>query len=174
MTPFEYTLAALLTLPVAVEDKANEYKPAQYAAIATEVSRLKPPRGVGSKDWRALVLAVGGAETHYLYRVMDGQCKPFECDRGRARSGWQLQKNKHIEPVWDQLQGMTNIAVQVQTADKMLKLAYYQCAKTPTDVWIRPVVNAFAGRGCQSMTIVPWGGYQKRFTYWLKARQAMG
>ncbi len=174
MTPVEATLAALLALPVYKDDVTDHRKPAQYAALAHEVAQLKPPAGVGAKDWRALVLAVGAAETHFALRIMEGQCKPFECDRGRARSSWQLHSNQHTAPVWEQLHGFVTLSVQVRTADAMLKRAYYQCRTTPSDIWIRPVVNAFAGRGCKSNTIAPWRGIDLRLDYWLRARRAMG
>ncbi len=177
MTPFAYTLAALTALPVANEDLGNEYKPAQYAAIAREVSQLKPPAGIGAKDWRALVLAVGGAETHYLIRVMDGRCRPLECDKGLARSAWQMHKNLFNAPVWEQLHGLTNIPVQVKTADAMLKRAYHQCRADAVDpLWlVKRTVLGFAGRGCDpKATVEPWRGLELRTTYWLKARQAMG
>lgn len=177
MTPFVYTLAALNALPVAVEDLQEERKPAQYYAIAAEVSRLKPPAGIGAKDWRALVIAVGGAETHYLLRVMDGHCRPLECDRGLARSSWQMHKNLFTAPVWDQLQGLANIPMQVKTADEMLKRAYHQCRGNAVDPLhlVQRTVLGFAGRGCDpKATAAPWRGLGLRTTYWLKARQAMG
>ncbi len=127
MTPFEATLAAVLALPASVEDKADPRQSAHLQAIALEVSQLKPPRGIGAKDWRAIVLASGFAETHMSLRIMDGLCKAFECDRGKARSGWQLHSNDFTRPVWDQLQGLDNLHVQVVTADSMLKRSYYQC-----------------------------------------------
>lgn len=136
----------------------------------------RPPRGIGAKDWRALLIAVGAAETHYSLRIMDGQCKAFECDRGRARSAWQLHKNLFTEPVWDELHGLVNIPMQVKTADEMLKRSWYQCGGPATELphAVNRTVRAFAGRGCTDQTIEPWKGLQKRTTYWLKARQAMG
>ena len=177
MTPFAATLAALLSLPVAVEDKANEYKPAQYAALAHEIAKVKPPRGIGAKDWRALLIAVGAAETHYALRIMDGRCKPFECDRGRARSSWQLHENLFTRPVWAELHGFTNLHIQVKTADEMLKRSWYQCAGHTRElpVAVQRTVLAFAGKPCDPRaTAAIWRGLELRTGYWLKARQAMG
>ncbi len=174
---FAYTLAALNALPFAVEDREHDLKPAQYVAIAQAVSQLKPPAGMGAKDWRALVLAVGAAETHYLIRVMDGQCRPLECDKGLARSAWQMHRNLFNAPVWDRLQGLSNIPLQVTTADAMLKRAYHQCRASHVDplVLVQRTVLGFAGRPCDPhATAAPWRGLGLRTTYWLKARQAMG
>lgn len=172
--PFAYTLAALLKLPIYKDDFDDPRKPAQLAAVALEVSRLKPPAGVGAKEWRALVLAVGEAETGYSLRIMAGECKHFECDHGRARSPWQMHENGYNRPVWDQLQGFVGLHVQVDEADKMLKRAYFQCRLTPSDVWVRPVVTAYAGKGCGGNTIGPWRGADLRIAYWLRAWKAMG
>lgn len=175
MNAFESALAGLLSLPVAKDDRNDPRKYSQYVAIATEVAKLKPPRGVETREWRALVEAIGGAETHYLLRVMEGHCKPFECDRGHARSSWQLHKNLYTAPVWEQLQGFTTIAVQVQTADAMMKRAYYQCERSnPEGDWVRQVVLSFAGKGCKPDTIVPWRGLDLRINYWNHVRRAMG
>ncbi len=178
MTPFDIVLAGLLKLPIAHEDQADPRKPAQLAALALEVSQLKPPAGLSRKDWWSLVLAVGAAETHFSLRVMDGQCKPFECDRGKARSSWQLHKNLYTASVWDQLHGFAHLSVQVQAADAMLKRSYYQCRAAATDplVLVQRTVHAFAGLGClvDRKTVNPWRGLQLRNTYWLRVRQAMG
>ena len=168
MTPFEATLAAVLKLPVYKDDLKDERKPAQLAAVALEVSHLKPPSGVNAKEWRALVLAVGEAESGYSLRIMAGECRPFECDHGRARSPWQMHENDHTRPFWQDLQGFVGLHVQVDQADKMLKRAYFQCPRTPS------VVNAYAGKGCGGNTIAPWRGADLRIHFWLVAWQAMG
>lgn len=176
MTPLASTLAALLALPIAHEDLTSELKPAQYAALASEIAKVKPPRGIGAKDWRALLIAVGAAETHYSLRIMDGGCKLFECDRGKARSAWQLHENDFTRPVWVELHGFVNLHIQVKTADEMLKRSWYQCGSHARELpfAVNSTLLAFAGRGCTVGTIVPWSGLQLRTTYWLKARQAMG
>jgi hypothetical protein len=176
MTPFEATLAAVLALPAAAEDKTDPRQPAHLQAIALEVSQLKPPRGIGAKDWRSLVLAVGFAETHMSLRIMDGHCKAFECDRGKARSGWQLQQNRFTSPVWEQLHGLDNLHTQVVTADGMLKRSWYQCNSASVELpfAVQRTIIAFAGRGCTVGTIVPWAGLQLRTGYWLTARRKMG
>lgn len=178
MTPFEATLAALLALPTYKEDRAPEHQERRQellAAIAGPVSELSPPAGIDARDWRALVIAVGGAETHYSLRIVaDGRCKPYECDRGRARSAWQLQNNDHLRPVWEELgQGLSTIDVQVRAADQMLKRAYHQCRQAPGE-WKYKTLMSFAGRGCKQMTLGPWRGLVLRLDYWQRARRAMG
>lgn len=175
MTPFEATLAALLKLPVYKDDRADERKPAQLAAVAFEVSRLKPPSGVGAKEWRALVLAVGEAESGYSLRIMEGLCRPHECDHGRARSPWQMHENPWTRPVWAELQGFEGLRVQVQAVDGMLKRAYFQCERSrPDGFWASQTLLAYAGKGCVDRTIAPWRGLELRLQYWRVAWRAMG
>lgn len=175
MNAFEATLAAVLKLPVYKEDLADERKPAQIAAIALEVSRLRPPPGVNAKEWRALVLAVGEAESGFSLRIMEGLCKPHECDHGRARSPWQMHENDHTRPFWQSLQGFEGLRVQVDQADKMLKRAYFQCERSnPEGFWAEQTVLAYAGKGCVNRTIAPWKGLDLRLNYWRLAWRAMG
>lgn len=176
MSPYEYTLAALLRLPVYKEDVAEtERKRQQFEAVATEVAKLKPPAGVAAREWRAIVVAVGEAESGYSLRIMAGQCKPYECDHGRARSAWQMHENNYTRPVWEQLWGQENLAIQVQAADGMLKRAYYRCEKEqPDGFWVEQTFLAYAGRNCKQTTIEPWKGLALRVGYWRLAFRAMG
>lgn len=173
MTPLAAALAAVLALPVYKDDLTDARKVPQLAALAREVSLLEPPAGVSRKDWRALVLAVGEAETGYSLRIMDGLCRPYECDHGKARSPWQLHANDHTRPVWEQLQGFTTLHVQVQTASEMLKRSYFTCARSRAP-FPQATLLAFAGKGCRPDTIVPWRGLDLRVRYWTIARRAMG
>ena len=174
MNPFEATLLALLALPTYHEDLDDPRLPKLREAVASEVSELKPPPGVSAKDWRALVLAVGAAETHFALRIAyEGRCRPHECDHGRARSPWQMHLNDYTRPVWDLLDdGYDTLHVQAQTADKMLKVAYYTCARSGQP-FPQATILAFAGRGCSPQTIEPWKGLALRIKYYQLARRAM-
>ncbi len=175
MNPFEATLAAVLRLPVHHEDLKDERKIPQLAAIALEVSQLKPPLGVTSKDWRALILAIGEAESGFSLRIMEGLCRSHECDHGLARSPWQMHANDFTRPAWEQLQGFEGLHVQVQAVDGMLKRAYYLCERSnPEGYWAEQTILAYAGRGCINRTIAPWKGLELRLSYWRTARRAMG
>jgi hypothetical protein len=176
MTSTTAILSALLALPVFKDDLADERKPAQYAAIASEIAQLKPPAGVGRKEWQALVLVIGYAESGYALRITEGNCRTYECDRGRARSNWQMHQNDHTRPVWDQLQGFSTLHVQVQTADKMLKRAYYTCERSnPNGFWAAQTILAYAGRGCvDRQTIAPWKGLNLRLEYWRRTWRVLG
>lgn len=178
VTPFEATLSALFAVgPVYAEDAHDARKLAQYYELAYVISELKPPPGsqLGPKEWRAVVIAIGYAETKFSLRVLDGDCKKHECDHGRARGYGQLHNNAFLARDWERLQGLEHIREQVLATDKMLKVAYRTCRATPTTAWPLPLFTFFAGRGCDdSKTIEPWSGAHDRFILWLKAWKAMG
>ena len=155
-----WVLAALLALPVSREDRGVEQalaKREQLEAIADAVAHVsltapRPPR-----EWAALVLAVGYHESSYSLRIHAGHCKPLECDRGRARSSWQLHQNYHTRPVWDELWGIENTAVQVRAADGMLRRAFYTCARSGVP-WLQATLSAYRGSRCGA----EWPGLQVR------------
>jgi hypothetical protein len=149
--------AAMDSLPCFVEDRGDPDKSAQLDGIAaaiTEVSRdaPRPPR-----EWAALLLTIGYHESTFSLRIQRGQCKPHECDRGRARSAWQLHKNLFTAPIWDQLHGIENTRVQVQAASDALKRAYFTCSRSGVP-WLQGTLNGYAGRRCSA----EWPGLDQR------------
>lgn len=70
-------------------------------------------------------------ETKFLERIQAGRCKPWECDRGRARSYLQLQKTaaQHVPAVWDDIVGLEpeNIDAAVNAAAPILRKAKRIC-----------------------------------------------
>ncbi len=164
----QWTLAAARSLPTYFEDKAPEIesmKAAQLASIArvvADVSRNKAPRP--PREWAALLLTVGYHESTFSLRIHRGECKPRECDSGRARSGWQLHRNLFTAPVWDQLIGVEHTDVQVRAADEALRRAYWTCARSGQP-WLLGTLNAYAGRRCGDMS---WGGLGARVATWTR------
>lgn len=139
--------AALDALPCFHEDRGEPGKSAQLDAIATAVAEVsldapRPPR-----EWAALLLTIGYHESTFSLRIHRGECKPHECDRGRARSAWQLHKNLFTAPIWDQLHGLEHTAVQVRAASDALRRAYFTCSRSGVP-WLQGTLNAYAGRRC--------------------------
>src|SRR5687767_12279984 len=91
-----YVLAGLNALAVFTEDRAPELaeqKRQQYAAIASAVASVAGEQKIARRaEWASLIVAIGYAESGFSLRIMDGRCKPWECDRGRARGGWQVHR----------------------------------------------------------------------------------
>lgn len=146
------------------EDKAPERAEAKTHqielltdAIATEAA--KAPKSRTPREWVALIDTVLENETHGSLRIHEGRCKPFECDRGRARGPFQEQKTKRNAPIWDQLVGVENTAVQVASASEGLKRAYWYARKHCPDVfWVTATLRTFGGRSC----LLPWAGDKPR------------
>jgi len=149
--------AALDALPCYHEDRGDADKSAQLDLIATSIAEASREAPRPPREWAALLMTVGYHESAFSLRIQRGECKPHECDRGRARSAWQMHRNVFTEPVWEQLHGVEHTAVQVHAASAALKRAYFTCQKSGTH-WLRATLNGYAGRRCGS----EWPGLDQR------------
>lgn len=149
--------AAMESLPCFVEDRGDPDKAAQLDAIAAAIADVSRDAPRAPREWAALLLTIGYHESTFSLRIQRGQCKPHECDNGRARSAWQLHKNLFTAPVWDQLHGVENTAIQVRTASEALKRAYFTCSRSGVP-WLQATLNGYAGRRCSS----EWPGLDQR------------
>jgi hypothetical protein len=149
--------AAMDALPCYVEDRDDPDKSAQLDAIAAAVAEVSKDAPRAPREWAALLLTIGHHESTFSLRIQRGQCKPYECDRGRARSAWQLHKNLFTAPVWDQLHGVENTKVQVRAASDALRRAYFTCSRSGVP-WLQATLNGYAGRRCSS----EWPGLDQR------------
>jgi hypothetical protein len=150
--------SALHRLPVFTEDRDKPVeKAAQLRLIAAELAKVRAPKGIPGKEWRALVVAVGFHESAYSLRIHRGECKPQECDRGKARGPWQQQQNDYTRPVWDELHGQEHTATQVREAEAALRRGYFTCAKAGVP-WEVAALNGYAGARCGAT----WPGLDKR------------
>lgn len=149
--------AAMDALPVFHEDRGDADKSAQLDAIAAAVAEVSRDAPRPPREWAALLLTIGYHESTFSLRIQRGQCKPHECDRGKARSAWQLHKNLYTAPIWDQLHGIEHTAVQVRAASEALKRAYFTCSRSGVP-WLQATLNGYAGRRCSAQ----WPGLDQR------------
>jgi len=149
--------AAMESLPCFVEDRGDPDKTAQLDAIASAIAEVSHDAPRPAREWAALLLTIGYHESTFSLRIQRGQCKPHECDNGRARSAWQLHKNLFTAPVWDQLHGVENTAIQVRAASDALKRAYFTCSRSGVP-WLQATLNGYAGRRCSA----EWPGLDQR------------
>ena len=149
--------AAMESLPCFVEDRGDPEKSAQLDAIASAIAEVSKDAPRAPREWAALLLTIGYHESTFSLRIQRGQCKPHECDHGRARSAWQLHKNLFTAPVWDQLHGIENTSVQVRAASEALKRAYFTCSRSGVP-WLQATLNGYAGRRCGA----EWPGLDQR------------
>lgn len=151
--------AAIENLPVFHEDRGDSDKAAQLDAIAAAVADVSRDAPRSPREWAALLLTIGYHESTFSLRIHRGQCKPHECDRGKARSAWQLHKNLYTAPLWDQLHGIEHTVVQVRAASDALKRAYFTCGRSGVP-WLQATLNAYAGRRCSA----EWPGLDQRMS----------
>jgi hypothetical protein len=153
----EWTRAALARLPIAAADRNRvDEKRDQLDALAIAIAHESEASPVTPRQWVAVLGAIGFRESTLSLDVQNGLCRDYQCDAHkhrdgsiefRARSGFQLHENDHTRPVWDQLVGVENTAVQVATASKMAKIGHYRCAKLGVP-FPASVFRGYSGASC--------------------------
>lgn len=145
-----------LSQPVYHEDRDPRLagtKRAQLAmiaeAIADAAERTKWPGP--PEELARLVEAVGYGETRYSLRIHGGECRPHECDRGRAHGPWQQHPSARVpQEVWEQLEGVDPAATRLAalTAARALSAARYSCRSLEKRAgdWLALTLQAY-GRG---------------------------
>jgi hypothetical protein len=109
-----------------------------------------------TREWAALILTVGAHESALRARIAANDCRPHECDGGRAFGLYQGHKNKFNETVW----GSSDVRVQTLEAARALRSGFYTCngrRKLPAD-WVARTINGYAGKRCDAQ----WDGLTKR------------
>ena len=106
--------------------------------------------------WAALILTIAHHEATLSARIAANDCKPKECDGGRAWGLYQGHKNLHNADVW----GSPDIRVQTLEAARALRRAFYLCNGRGKlrDDWVARTINGYAGRRCDAA----WDGLDKR------------
>ncbi len=133
-------LASLTLLAVFHEDtRESPEKQAQLNAIASAVVEF-----TRSPDEAAFLIAWGRSETNYSLRVHAGHCRPWECDRGKARGPWQAHRNGMPIERWDRMHGVENTRAQAEQAARHARWALRQCP----DDRIRGAFRVLGGRAC--------------------------
>lgn len=171
MSLSDLILSALLSLAPYKEDIGPEFaeaKRAQLTAVAQAVASASEQGITSRTEWAALVVAVGYEESSFSLRIMDCRCKPLECDRGRARGGWQVHRYAEAIPLWDQMHGLANIDAQARVASARLRRGFYTC-KGRGD-WVSATLDGFAGARCGSS----WQGKERRLATFRRVLKLMG
>lgn len=147
--------AAIARLPVCREDIGIESKPAQLDDLAALVADSPAPAGWPKREWAALLLTIARHESTLSLRIQRGECKPHECDGGKAVGLWQQHEFSWNADRWEAMPG--NLALQVQVAGEALTRSYLTCksAKVPR---VQSTISAYAGRGCGA----EWKGLNER------------
>lgn len=145
-------------------DPAQPAHVADVAALVWEASRDAPrPRA----EWAALLATVGGKESALSMRIMRNECRPWECDRGKARGIFQIHRNAHNRDDWHRQDG--DLGLQVRLAHAQLRRAYFTCSRSGAS-WLGGTLSAYAGRQCGS----EWPGLAPRVFTWLRGARLLG
>lgn len=137
---FSAALVALGMLPLFAEDRSAELelaKSAQYQALAQAMAET-------ARDRRelAFLVAWGWHETKFSLRIHRNECRRWECDRGRARSPWQLHRNGLDQGSWERLVGIDNVRHQAAEAALRARRALAWCGT------VEGAFRSMSGRGC--------------------------
>jgi hypothetical protein len=156
-----YLLAAIATLPTFHEDLGTvlvEKKHAQAQVIAQAIADVaESAEGwSGSKrELATLLLTVAWHETRFSLRIHEGNCKPYECDHGRARSLWQLHVHASLpREQWLGLAGLDAESTRraAREAAKALSRSRNMCSgRAHGTELVAQTLSAYAGRGCAKL-----------------------
>src|SRR3954462_1603739 len=91
-------------------------------------------------------IAWGKNESQYMERIINNDCKRWECDHGRAVGAWQLHRGAAGDD-WAILPG--NIDAQARAAARMTRFALHACPGTG-DARILGAFRVLGGHSCSS------------------------
>lgn len=151
-----WVLAALTALPVYKEDIGSTEKSAQLERLANAIAQESQHAPLPPREWAKLLITVGFNESALSLRITAGNCKPKECDRGRARGIFQIHRNSINRELWAKQDG--DIELQAHLASDQLERGYWTCSKAGVP-WLVGTINGYAGRRCSDTS---WPGLHKR------------
>ncbi len=158
MTIAAWIFGVLSALPVSTADRDvdPEVKREQLETIADAIATAsKHQKWPGSRRELALMLmAVAWHETHFALHVHAGNCRPLECDRGRARGLWQQHVSSTSTPAaWQELGGLSfeSTTFAARQAARALVRSRLMCRALEQGGadWRGMTFAAYAGRGCR-------------------------
>ncbi len=148
--------AAISKVVVSDEDKNDETKPAQLQEIADSIAVVSKSAPRPPREWATLILTVAENETHLSSRIIAGNCKPKECDAGKARGFGQVHRNSLNGADWDVAHG--NVLVQTKLTHEALVRAFHTCSRSGVP-WLQATLNGYKGTRCGDTS---WPGLNKR------------
>lgn len=138
----------LARLPVPKADREPdraELRAQQLDAFAVELARVSADRP-SPRQHMAFLVTLGGAETNFDTQLVLGICKPWQCDKGKAKGAFQNWRVSFTKELWAVADG--NIAAQVDMADRTLRRSMTRCA--PFAPFPAHVFRAYKGGAASS------------------------
>jgi hypothetical protein len=120
-----------------------------WATIDAPCKRLWPGSHV---ELVAVVWTLGYLESGYSEWVHAGRCRVTigECDHGRARSPWQLQRTAHTNWAWHELEGVGawSTFAAAWSAVRVISAGRAMCRwQRPHAPWLPATISAYATGG---------------------------
>ena len=106
-----------------------------------------------SREWAAFLLTLAVHESGLAERIRVGDCRPHECDGGRAWGLWQNWRSQQNDAVW----GSPDLAVQAKAAAHLGTQMFNMCRSAGVPFPLG-TFRALGGRGCKH----PLPGEDKR------------
>jgi hypothetical protein len=104
------------------------------------------------KELAVLLLLVANEETRLSKRVHADECRPYECDRGLAKSPWQLHASTTLpRATWETIGGTDyeSTSAAAWGAARMLSANRFRCGQLPGD-WVELTLAGYAtGLACE-------------------------
>lgn len=126
--------------------------PGDTPQFAEEISDAIAETANGDKLLAAELATIGFYESGFLARIQEGRCRKDECDKGRARTYYQLQKTSYSRDAWDAMVGpeYEAILIATQTAGTVLLAGRKACKS------VEGTLAFYATGGCR------WSGARYR------------
>jgi hypothetical protein len=112
---------------------------------AQELANAINEAALGDPVIAAALLATAWTETTLSDRLRRNECRPLECDRGRAWGLWQQHKDGFNREVW----GSPDVAVQARHAARAMRYARRTCQQAGAP-FPEGMLRQYGGRRCDS------------------------
>jgi hypothetical protein len=96
-----------------------------------------------SRQWAALLLTIAHHEAALSARIARGECRPLECDAGRAWGLGQVHRTQRNAAFW----GSPDLAVQLKEMSHLARGAFDMCKSSGVPFPLS-TLRGYAGRGC--------------------------
>jgi hypothetical protein len=100
-------VATLLTILLGLTPWHGDVEePEEREARLHVIAEAIASAAAGDRTVALLLVVQGEAESHFARHIHEGHCRPWECDRGRSVSPWQIQHGSWLpREEWEAMRG---------------------------------------------------------------------
>jgi hypothetical protein len=163
----EMILAVLLSLPPWHGDvETREEREARMRVVAQAIDTA----AAGDRKLALLLVVLGESESHYARHIHEGQCRPWECDRGKSVSPWQIRSGPWLShEAWEGMRG-ADLAATTRAAQYVARSLRHglRACKSSMPSPLHGAFSVTARGGCG------WPGAQRRVVRFRQLEQRWG